>query len=152
MSINEVNVIVNIVLKVAIVVLLSIFGFKLFKFITSTYKEVEKRKLENEKIKLYSTIDPKLVREEIINYIRNYAARYMTKYIMVNHITYIKQDQIDEMVKNIIRNSILDMSDLYVTYCKILYDINDEEDLIKVIYHLTVDVVLDVVTTFNKEI
>ena len=39
----------------------------------------------------------------------------------------------------------MEMSDLYLDYCKLLYTINDEDDL------LTVDIVLDAVTKFNGD-
>lgn len=150
MTINDVNILVNIAVKIAIVVLLSILGYKFYIFITIKIEEIEKKKVENNKIELYSKIDPKLVKQELINLIRDYTARYMTKSIMVNHIDFIKNDQMDEMVKSIVKDVMLEMSDMYLVYCKLLYNINNEDDLLKVIYHLTVDVVLDVVTEFNK--
>ena len=151
MNINDVNVLVNILIKISIVVLLSIFGYKLYKFITVKIKDIAEKKIENEKINLYAKIDPKLVKQELVNLIRDYTARYMTKSIMVNHINFIKNDQIDNMIKSIVEDVILDMSDMYLTYCKLLYNVTNEDELLKVIYYLTVDVVLEVVTEFNKE-
>lgn len=149
MTINDINIIINILLKVALVVLVFIVVLKLYKFFTTKYETIKNKQLENEKLKLYSTIDGKLVKEELIQLIRDYTARYMTKNIMVNQIDFIKNDQMDEMVKEITKEVILEMSDLYLSYCKLLYNIDNEDDLLRVIYYLTVDVVLDVVTRFN---
>lgn len=151
MNINDINLLVNIVIKLTILGLSIFFAFRLYKFITTKYIEIKNKAVENEKLKLYSTIDPKLVKQELINLIRDYTARYVTKNIMVNQINYIKNDQMEDMVKSIVKEVVLDMSDLYLSYCKLLYNVNDEDDLLKVIYYLTVDVVLDVVTHFNKE-
>ncbi len=127
-----------------------ILAYRLGRTIINNINEKEKKKAENEKLKLYASIDPKLVKQELILLIKDYTARYMTKNIMVNHIDFIKNDQIDAMVKSIVKDTVLDMSDMYLSYCKLLYNVSNEDDLLKVIYYLTVDVVLDAVTEFNK--
>ena len=145
--------ILNIILdysKFALFAVCCILVYRLGKFIINIIDEKEKKKAENEKLKLYASIDPKLVKQELILLIKDYTARYMTKNIMVNHIDFIKNDQIDAMVKSIVKDTVLDMSDMYLSYCKLLYNVSDEDDLLKVIYYLTVDVVLDAVTEFNK--
>ncbi len=136
--------------KVVLFVVCCILAYRLGKVVINIIKDKEQKKAENEKLKLYASIDPKLVKQELILLIKDYTARYMTKNIMVNHIDFIKNDQIDEMVKSIVKDTVLDMSDMYLSYCKLLYNISDEDDLLKVIYYLTVDVVLDAVTEFNK--
>ena len=57
----------------------------------------------------------------------------MTKDILANQVAYIKNDQADNMVKDITKEVILDMSDLYLSYCKLLYNISNQDDLTKVI-------------------
>ena len=150
MSINDINILVNIFIKVSILGVSIYFISKIYKFFTTKYIDIKNKQIENEKMRLYSTVDPKLVKQELVNYIRDYTARYMTKNIMVNQIDFIKNDQMDEMVRAIIKDVVLNMSDLYLSYCKLLYTINTEEDLLQYIYYLTVDVVLDIVTEFNK--
>ncbi len=136
--------------KFVLITVCCILAYRLGKFIVNIINEKEKKKAENEKLKLYASIDPKLVKQELILLIKDYTARYMTKNIMVNHIDFIKNDQIDAMVKSIVKDTVLDMSDMYLSYCKLLYNVSNEDDLLKVIYYLTVDVVLDAVTEFNK--
>ena len=151
-TIESINLIVNILIKISILILVSILVYKLYKYFTTTYSSIKNKQVENEKVKLYSTIDPKLVREELNALIREYTARYMTKNIMVNQINFIKNDQMDEMVREITKEVILEMSDLYLTYCKLIYNISNEDELLEVIYKLVVDVVLDMVTKFNDTI
>ena len=74
----------------------------------------------------------------------------MTKNIIVNQINFIKNDQADQMVRDVVKDITFEMSDLYLSYCKLLYVINNEDDLTKIIYRLTVDVVLDAITEYNK--
>ena len=145
----------ELILKLAIIALLALITIVIVRISIlilkdlSELKSIKNKELENDKLKLYSTIDPKVVREELNDLIRQYVARYMTKNILVNQVTFIKNDQIDKMVKDIIKDVVINMSDLYLSYCKLLYNISNQEDLTEVIYFLTVDIVLDTVTNFN---
>ena len=148
MNITEVLSLIKLILIAGFIVVLYLLANKIIKIIQSKI-ELKNKQLEQDKVKLYSTIDTKLVKQELQLLISEYTARYMTKNIMVNHVSFIKNDQVDDMVKSIVKDTILEMSDLYITYCKLLYNVNDEDDLLKVIYYLTVDIVLDAVTKFN---
>lgn len=145
----------ELILKLAIIALLALITVVIVRISIlilkdlSELKSIKNKELENDKLKLYSTIDPKVVREELNDLIRQYVARYMTKNILVNQVTFIKNDQVDTMVKDIIKDVVINMSDLYLSYCKLLYNISNQEDLTEVIYFLTVDIVLDTVTSFN---
>ena len=145
----------ELILKLAIIALLALITVVIVRISIlilkdlSELKSIKNKELENDKLKLYSTIDPKVVREELNDLIRQYVARYMTKNILVNQVTFIKNDQVDKMVKDIIKDVVINMSDLYLSYCKLLYNISNQEDLTEVIYFLTVDIVLDTVTNFN---
>jgi len=145
----------ELILKLAIIALLALIAIVIVRISIlilkdlSELKSIKNKELENDKLKLYSTIDPKVVREELNDLIRQYVARYMTKNILVNQVTFIKNDQVDAMVKDIIKDVVINMSDLYLSYCKLLYNISNQEDLTEVIYFLTVDIVLDTVTNFN---
>ena len=145
----------ELILKLAIIALLALITIVIVRISIlilkdlSELKSIKNKELENDKLKLYSTIDPKVVREELNDLIRQYVARYMTKNILVNQVTFIKNDQVDKMVKDIIKDVVINMSDLYLSYCKLLYNISNQEDLTEVIYFLTVDIVLDTVTNFN---
>ena len=148
MNITEVLSLIKLILIAGFIVVLYLLANKIIKIIQSKI-ELKNKQLEQDKVKLYSTIDTKLVKQELQLLISEYTARYMTKNIMVNHVSFIKNDQVDDMVKSIVKDTILEMSDLYITYCKLLYNVNDEDYLLKVIYYLTVDIVLDAVTKFN---
>lgn len=145
------------ILDIAKVILLAGFIFVIYLSVSKITKVIQSKldtknkELEQDKVKLYSTIDTKLVKQELQLLIQEYTARYMTKNIMVNHVNFIKNDQIDDMVKSIVKDTVLEMSDLYLTYCKLLYNVTNEDDLLKVVYYLTVDIVLDVVTRFNGD-
>ena len=115
------------------------------------YLETKNKQIEQDKVKLYCNVNPTLVKQELQLFITEYVTRYMTKNVMVNQINFIKNDQIDEMVKSVVKDVVMEMSDLYLDYCKLLYTINDEDDLLKVVYYLTVDIVLDAVTRFNGD-
>lgn len=151
MNINDINIILNTVLRLGLCIFLGIMIYKLFIFVTKRITDIQNKKIEHEKIKLYSTIDASAVKTELETLIRDYISRYMIKNIMINHIDIIKNDQMDQMTKDVTKDVILNMSDMYLQYCKLLYNINNEDDLTNVIYYLTVDIVLDVVTKFNNK-
>lgn len=150
MNITEILDIVKVILLAGFIFVIYLSVSKITKVIQSKL-DTKNKELEQDKVKLYSTIDTKLVKQELQLLIQEYTARYMTKNIMVNHVNFIKNDQIDDMVKSIVKDTVLEMSDLYLTYCKLLYNVNNEDDLLKVVYYLTVDIVLDVVTRFNGD-
>ena len=149
MSINDLLIYIIILLhSITVFFLLLYISNNIIKLIREK-NSIKNKELENDKLRLYSTLDPKAIREELNNLIRQYVARYMTKDILANQVAYIKNDQADNMVKDITKEVILDMSDLYLSYCKLLYNISNQDDLTKVIYFLTIDIVLDTVTSFN---
>ena len=123
MNITEVLSLIKLILIAGFIVVLYLLANKIIKIIQSKI-ELKNKQLEQDKVKLYSTIDTKLVKQELQLLISEYTARYMTKNIMVNHVSFIKNDQVDDMVKSIVKDTILEMSDLYLTYCKLLYNVN----------------------------
>lgn len=140
---------------ITLLILGTIFGIMYFIYkinnITLNKKEkIKMKELELEKLKVFITIDTKLVNEEIDKFIKKYIDRYMIKNIIINDIDYIKKDQIDSMVKDITKLAIIEMSDLYLNYCTLLTNISNDDDLLNFIYYKTTDLVLNVVTEFNK--
>ena len=81
MTIEYWNLILSYVFKFIILGLLIFLVVKVYKYFTIRYAEIKNKELENQKIELYSKIDPKLVKQELVNLIRDYTARYMTKNI-----------------------------------------------------------------------
>ena len=150
MTINDFNTIINMIIKLGLTTTFIIISFKLYKFATTKYIEIKNKKIENEKTQLYANINTELVREELNKLIRVYVSRYITKNIMVNQITFIKNDQADQMVKDIVKEVTLDMSDLYITYCKLLCAIDNEKDIVKLVLRLTTDIVLESITKYNE--
>ena len=69
------------------------------------YLETKNKQIEQDKVKLYCNVNPSLVKQELQLFITEYVTRYMTKNVMVNQINFIKNDQIDEMVKSVVRCS-----------------------------------------------
>lgn len=150
MIIENASIIVGMIIKVSLVIFLFYISYKLYKLYDNKILNTKNKEIELEKLKILISIDPKLVKTELTNLIKDYTNRYMTKNILANQIIFIKNDQVEEMVKSIIKEVVLDLSPLYLEYCKLLYNVNDEDDLIKVIHKITVDVVLEVVTNYNR--
>lgn len=122
---------------------------KLFTYLGN--KEIIKNKeIDLKKMQLYSSLDPKLLNNELDEWIKKYINKYIIKNFLVHDIQFIKKDEIDEMIKNITKIAMLDMSDMYLFYVKLLINIEDENNVLSFIYDKVSDLVLDVVTEFNK--
>lgn len=108
--------------------------------------------LENEKISNFMKMDPKVAEDEIDTFISKYIDEYVLKNFIINKITYIKEQQANEMIRYVEKRVLVDLSELYVFYIKILVTINDENDLITYIDKKVKDHVLIKLTDFNKQI
>ena len=113
-------------------------------------REIRKNKeITNKTYELYSKLDPKLMDSELDEWIKKYINRYMIKNFIVQNIDYIKKDQIDEMVRDITKELMIDISDLYLFYIKLLVNIQNDDDLLQFIYYKASDRILEVVTEYN---
>ena len=106
--------------------------------------------LENKKIELFMQMDPKMAESEIDELVKKYLNDYIIKNFLISNIDYIKKNEIDKMVKELDRNIVREISELYIFYIKILTNITDEEDLIKYIDKKVKEHVLEFVTEFNR--
>lgn len=108
--------------------------------------------LDNEKYRIYMDISPNTVEEEIDKFIKDKLDQYMLENFIIQDIQFIKADEIEKMIKDLDKIVLLSMSDLYVFYCKLLANISNEDDLIRFINDKVRNLVLAVVTEFNKPV
>ena len=108
--------------------------------------------LDNEKYRIYMDISPNTVEEEIDKFIKDKLDQYMLENFIIQDIQFIKADEIEKMIKDLDKIVLLSMSDLYVFYCKLLTNISNEDDLIRFINDKVRNLVLAVVTEFNKPV
>ena len=105
---------------------------------------------ENRKLELYSNINPQVANDNINKYIKEYIDKYALVNFTLKKIDYIKQDLTNEMVNKITLDVVINLSDVYLYYIKILTPINNDKDLIKFIRNKVKFQVLDYVTEYNR--
>lgn len=114
------------------------------------YLDLKRIDFENDKMELLLKIEPKNAEKEIDEYIKNKLNEYIVKNILINKIEFIRKEQIDKMVRELDKEIILNISELYIFYIKLLTNIKDENDLLIFIDSKVKDHVLQFVTEYNK--
>ena len=139
-------------LMIVIVIIMGTL-FNIFIYINDGIKqicEILNKEIENQKAELFMKADPNIANKEIEEMISDYINRYVVRHFLINNIDFIRKEEIDMMVKKITREVILDISELYLFYVKILVSIKDDDDLIRFINRKVSDKVLEFATEFNK--
>ena len=106
--------------------------------------------LELEKYKFFGNIDTKKIQEELDNLVNKYFTYYALYNFEAHNKKYIKQDEIDQGIKDITKNIIIEMSELYSFYFKMLYDIENEEQLAAKIVEMVTDLMIGYAAETNK--
>lgn len=133
-----------------------IFTIIIFFTLSKIYDErkrkndIEELRTKNDLYRLYMDVD--LVKtEEIID---NILKAYINKWVLVNIDAkggdYIKDAEVEELIKYVTANFIAEMSDVHVFYVKCLTTISDDESLIRYIRNKVKLLVLDFITDYNS--
>ena len=130
-----------------------IFGYGLV-FIIKPYMNEKNRIREieskNKTYELFASIDPEAVQKELDTYFERYVNRYITYKFIANKVIYIKQDDIEKMVSDTTKLIMIEISDLYIYYIKLLRSIDNNEDLIQYIYSRVSTITIDTVANYNS--
>ena len=135
------------------IMIVTIFGYGLI-FIIKPYineknriREIESK---NKTYELFANIDPESVQKELDTYFERYVNRYITYKFIANKVIYIKQDDIEKMVSDTTKLIMIEISELYIYYIKLLRSIDKNEDLIQYIYSRVSTITIDTVANYNS--
>lgn len=125
-----------------ITILLAIWSFIILVLIRQLillpilkYKEnIKNRELKIEESKLYSNIDINEVNALLDKYFDDRAKSYILNNFIKNKISYVNAEQKRAMVRDLTKSTILDISELYIYYIKLLHNLNTDDDLTSFIY------------------
>ena len=135
------------------IMIVTIFGYGLI-FIIKPYINEKNRireiELKNKTYELFASIDPEAVQKELDTYFERYVNRYITYKFIANKVIYIKQDDIEKMVRDTTKLIMIEISELYIYYIKILRSIDNNEDLIQYIYSRVSTITIDTVANYNS--
>ena len=122
----------------------------LAKYAIDRIEERKLKELELRKTDMYSYIDPIKLDNILNEWIHNYVQKYILNNITIHNIEFINQDMTKRMIKDVTNQIILEMSDMYVSYLKLKYNMNKQDDLIKYIYNMVMDDSLIAVSEYNR--
>lgn len=135
------------------IIIACIFGYGLV-FIIKPYMNEKNRIREieskNKTYELFASIDPEAVQKELDTYFERYVNRYITYKFIANKVIYIKQDDIEKMVSDTTKLIMIEISELYIYYIKLLRSIDNNEDLIQYIYSRVSTITIDTVANYNS--
>lgn len=99
------------------------------------YKEnIKNKELKIEESKLYSNIDINEVNALLDKYFDDRAKSYILNNFIKNKVSYVNAEQKRTMVRDLTKSTILDISELYIYYIKLLHNLNTDDDLTSFIY------------------
>ena len=135
------------------IIIACIFGYGLV-FIIKPYMNEKNRIREieskNKTYELFASIDPEAVQKELDTYFERYVNRYITYKFIANKVIYIKQDDIEKMISDTTKLIMIEISELYIYYIKLLRSIDNNEDLIQYIYSRVSTITIDTVANYNS--
>ena len=143
------QIIIDIVLFFfALFVILVTFG--MIKYIVDKIEERKSKELELKKTELYTLIDPVKLDNLISEWIHTYIRKYILTNYTIHNVNFVNQDMTKLMIKEVSSQIIVEMSDMYLAFIKLKYNLNRDEDLIKYVYNLVSDEVLIAISDYNK--
>lgn len=128
------------------------FGFYVFNGIMKHLEEnrnLKRLEIENKKVELQMRMDPKLAEKEVEDLVKNYVSQYGFANFISKQIPFIRDQQVNEMIRYLDKQIMLEISELYIFYIKCITNIEDENDLLIFVDRKVKDQVLEFVTNFN---
>lgn len=127
-----------------------------FSFLDILKEQLEKRnelkeyELKTERDKYFNSVDIDKIDDIIYKKFLEYVQRYIVFKFVSQKILHIKSSDIDQMVKDITKLAVIDMSELQIYYIKLIRTISSDEDLIKFVNEYVRNIVIDEVRKYNN--
>lgn len=114
--------------------------------------EILEKDVKNKKYQLFKDIDVEVVKTYIDSYFESYINRYITYKFLSKKEMYIKQDEVDKMIKDLTKLIYIEISELYVFYISIIYSIENDDSLLKYIKNKVENTCIDAVSSYNRSL
>lgn len=112
--------------------------------------DIEENKTKNDLYRVYMDIDLAKADELIDNILKSYINRWVLVNITAEGDNYIKEAEVQELIKYTTETFIIDMSDVHLFYIKCLTTITDDESIVRFIRNKVKYLVLDFITDYNS--
>lgn len=140
---------VGIIFFISTIFIPAILYFNIIPYLNEK-NSIRKQELKIKEYEMYSKVDINEVSNIVDNYFQKYINRYITYKFIAKKKIYVKQDEIELMVRDITKVISIQISELYIYYIKFLQNINNEEDLIKFIHSKVSELTIESVSSFNN--
>ena len=123
-------------------------------YITTKYlipkNENKLMELKNEKYNLFASVNTESVNVNITEYFTNHIQKYIAYKFISRKINYIREEDVEIMIKDITKLIYIEISELYIFYIKMLYSINNDDDLLKYINLKVKEISIELITNYNS--
>lgn len=145
--INGIYYIIISVIIVAYLIWATIYITKKYLIPKNENKQME---LKNQKYNLLSTLSVESINVALTEYFTDYLQKYIAYKFMARKINYINEENVELMIKDITKLIYLEISELYIFYIRMIYSINQDEDLLKYINSKVKEIAIDLVSNYNN--
>lgn len=111
---------------------------------------IKEKEVENERMKLLMKVDTKAAREEIDNFVQRYFGEYTLYNFVAQKKVYIKKEDSELAIKEITKKIMLNISETYIFYFKLLYYIDNEDDLLEKITEIVSENMVSYMVEYNR--
>lgn len=123
-------------------------------YITKNYlipkNNIREMEAKNEKYNLYSTISIEAVKKCLDDYIEEKINNYILYKFMSQRKNYIREEDMELMIKDVTKLVYLEISELYTFYIMLLYSISDSDELLQRVNTLVKEKSIDIVANYNS--
>lgn len=112
--------------------------------------KIKEKELKNKKYEIFNSIDIDGTKKIVDDMINDYIDRYALYKFIANNIPYIREPDQNEMIKNVTKNIMLDISELYIYYISLITSIDTDEDLTRFIHTKVKNYTISFVSNYNK--
>lgn len=113
--------------------------------------DIKDKEVKNKKYELFINIDPDKIDEALNKYFETYINRYITYKFIANKSIYIKQEQVETMVRDVTKLIYINISELYIFYINMIGSVNgDDERLLEFIHTRVKNIAVETVSAYNR--
>lgn len=146
------NMVFNNIIAALIFIYVAGFSVYVFNKVMNHLEEnrnLRRLEIQNKKCELQMRMDPKLAEKEIEDLVKDYLNQYALVNFITKQIPFIREQEVNEMIRYLDKQILLEISELYIFYIRCIVNINDEDDLLAFIDRKVKEQVLEFVTNFN---
>lgn len=112
--------------------------------------QIKEKEVKNDLYRIYMDIDLIKTEEIIDNILKSYINKWVLININAKGGDYIKDAEVEELIKYVTTTFIAEMSDVHLFYLKCLTSISEDKNLIKYVRDKVKLLVLDFITDYNS--